>query len=64
MAETPKREGIHSAVMGILQELPRPDESWTVPERDVWLAAFVAIVKTAYPAVDGGSALPPREITQ
>jgi hypothetical protein len=52
-------EGIHSAVMGILQELPRPHETWTKQERDRWLAAFIAIVTTAYPTVDDESTTEP-----
>lgn len=45
--------GIHSAVIGLLRELPKQDESWTERERDDFLAAFTALVKFIFPAKKG-----------
>lgn len=58
MADATYRDGIHIAVRGILQGLPRPGETWSAEQRDQWLAVFVTIVKGAYPVADDSPAEP------
>jgi len=45
--------GIHSALIGLLRELPKPGESWTTTEQDQFLNAFTGLVKFIFPVQKG-----------
>jgi len=62
--ETPKRteggsgvpEGLHPALAGLLQTLPRMGETWTGAERARFMAAFEPVLNIAAPVSDDGDA--------
>ena len=45
--------GIHTALIGLLRELPKPGESWTEKERDDFISAFTGLIKFIFPARKG-----------
>lgn len=42
--------GIHTALIGLLRELPKPGESWTAREQEDFIAAFTGLIKFIFPA--------------
>lgn len=42
--------GIHSALVGLLRELPKPGASWTPEDQQDFISAFTGLIKFIYPA--------------
>jgi len=42
--------GVHSAIVGLLRELPKPGSPWSYAEQTGFLAAFTSMIKFIYPA--------------
>ena len=44
--------GVHSAIIGLLRELPAPGDTWKKTKKDAFKAAFAAILDFIYPTDD------------
>jgi hypothetical protein len=47
--------GVHSAIIGILRELPPPGSPWSSAKRDQFLITFDNLIKLLYPAEEKSS---------
>ncbi len=47
-----RQDGIHPAILGVLEALPRDGQSWTNAEREKLKVAFGSLLDLTYPTID------------
>lgn len=50
--------GVHSAIVGLLRELPAPGAAWPAAKKQRFLSAFQATIDFIYPDEDAGYLVP------
>ena len=50
------QDGVHPAILGVLEALPKNGQSWTNAEREKLKVAFASLLDLAYPTIDDSSA--------
>lgn len=50
------QDGVHPAILGVLEVLPKDGQSWTNAEREKLKVAFASLLDLAYPTIDDSSA--------
>ena len=51
-----RQDGIHPAILGVLEALPKDGQSWTNAEREKLKVAFGSLLDLTYPTIDDSNA--------
>jgi len=51
-----RQDGIHPAILGVLEALPKDGQSWTNAEREKLKVAFDSLLDLTYPTIDDSNA--------